>query len=192
MTKLQSPGAGNLKIQYQPLARLHIEQRQRHAHAKATGLRRELGQRGAHSRGRCQALSPTLADMTATDGRRKPHHRPDGFQNNYAEFTSKTLADVLRWRWDAGRRGLPPPPKLFYLGELLEPIRTTYFRQVMFAEFQLQMHEEVEQGRPLSGECLTQMYCTLLKRYYGEAEGVMKIDPLYCTEWEFIPHFYYG
>jgi oligoendopeptidase F len=82
--------------------------------------------------------------------------------------------------------------KLFYLGESLESIRTTYFRQVMFAEFQLQMHEEVEQGRPLSGERLTQMYCTLLKRYYGEAEGAMKIDPLYCTEWEFIPHFYYG
>ena len=26
----------------------------------------------------------------------------------------------------------------------------------------------------------------------GETEGVMKIDPAYCTEWEFIPHFYYG
>ena len=82
--------------------------------------------------------------------------------------------------------------KLFYLGEGLESIRQAYFRQVMFAEFQLQMHEEVEQGRPLSGERLTQMYCTLLRRYYGDAEGVMKIDPLYCTEWEFIPHFYYG
>jgi len=82
--------------------------------------------------------------------------------------------------------------KLFYLGEGLESIRQTYFRQVMFAEFQLQMHEEVEQGRPLSGERLTQMYCTLLRRYYGEAEGVMRIDPLYCTEWEYIPHFYYG
>jgi oligoendopeptidase F len=82
--------------------------------------------------------------------------------------------------------------KLYYLGEGLESIRTTFFRQVMFAEFQLQMHEEVEQGRPLSGERLTQLYCTLLRRYYGEAEGVMKIDPLYCTEWEFVPHFYYG
>ena len=82
--------------------------------------------------------------------------------------------------------------KLFYLGEGLESIRQTYFRRVMFAEFQLRMHKEVEQGRPLSGERVTQMYCALLRRYYGEAEGVMKIDPLYCTEWEFIPHFYYG
>jgi len=82
--------------------------------------------------------------------------------------------------------------KLYYLGEGLESIRTTFFRQVMFAEFQLAMHEDVEQGRALSGERLTQTYCTLLKRYYGEAEGVMKINPAYCTEWEFIPHFYFG
>jgi oligoendopeptidase F len=82
--------------------------------------------------------------------------------------------------------------KLFYLGEGLESIRTTFFRQVMFAQFQLQMHQDLERGEPLSGQSLTDAYCKLLKRYYGEAEGVMRIDPLYCTEWEFIPHFYYG
>jgi oligoendopeptidase F len=82
--------------------------------------------------------------------------------------------------------------KLFYLGEGLESIRTTFFRQVMFAEFQLQMHQELEKGASLSGQSLTDDYCKLLRRYYGEAEGVMKVDPLYCTEWEYIPHFYYG
>lgn len=41
----------------------------------------------------------------------KPHHRPQGFQNVHTEFTPKSLADVLRWRWDASRRGLPPPPQ---------------------------------------------------------------------------------
>jgi N-acyl-phosphatidylethanolamine-hydrolysing phospholipase D len=40
----------------------------------------------------------------------KPHHRPDGFQNNHGEFTPKTLAEVLRWRFDATRHGLPKPP----------------------------------------------------------------------------------
>ena len=82
--------------------------------------------------------------------------------------------------------------KLFYLGEQLELIRTTFFRQVMFAEFQLAMHEMRERGQPLSGAALTERYCTLLKRYYGEAQGVMKINPLYCNEWAFVPHFYYG
>lgn len=81
--------------------------------------------------------------------------------------------------------------KLYYLGAGLESIRTTFFRQVMFAEFELAIHREIEQGRPLSGERLTQMYCGLLKRYYGQAEGVMTIDPRYCIEWAFVPHFYY-
>ncbi|MFI4914374.1 MAG: M3 family metallopeptidase, partial [Steroidobacterales bacterium] len=81
--------------------------------------------------------------------------------------------------------------KLYYLGEGLEAIRTSYFRQVMFAEFELAIHEEVERGRPLSGARLSDMYCGILKRYYGEAESVMKIDPAYCIEWAYVPHFYY-
>jgi oligoendopeptidase F len=81
--------------------------------------------------------------------------------------------------------------KLYYLGEGVESIRTTFFRQVMFAEFELAIHEEIEAGRPLSGARLSDMYCGLLKRYYGEAEGVMKIDPAYCIEWAFVPHFYF-
>lgn len=40
----------------------------------------------------------------------KSHHRPDGFQNNYIEMVPKPLAQVLRWRWDATRKGLPPAP----------------------------------------------------------------------------------
>ena len=37
---------------------------------------------------------------------------------------------------------------------------------------------------------MTELYCGLLKRYYGEEQGVMKIDPAYCIEWAFVPHFY--
>jgi oligoendopeptidase F len=84
------------------------------------------------------------------------------------------------------------PEKLFYLGEALETIRTSYFRQVMFAEFELAVHEELEHGKPLSGQRMSEIYCGLLRQYYGEAEGVMKIDPTYCSEWEVVPHFYYN
>jgi oligoendopeptidase F len=82
--------------------------------------------------------------------------------------------------------------KLAYLGEALESIRGTYFRQTMFAEFQLKLHDEVEAGRPLSGARMSELYCDLLKRYHGDKQGVMKIDPAYCIEWAFIPHFYRG
>jgi oligoendopeptidase F len=82
--------------------------------------------------------------------------------------------------------------KLFFLAQALESIRTTFFRQVMFAEFQLAMHEEVEQGRPLSGKRLSELYCGIERRYYGEKEGVMTVAPAYCVEWAWVPHFYYG
>ncbi len=40
----------------------------------------------------------------------KPHHRARGFQNNYVEFERKSLSELLRWRRDALRDHLPPPP----------------------------------------------------------------------------------
>ena len=82
--------------------------------------------------------------------------------------------------------------KLYYLGEGLESIRGTFFRQVMFAEFELAIHEEIEQGRPLSGARMTEIYCGLMKKYHGEAQGVMRIDPAYCIEWAFVPHFFFN
>ena len=80
--------------------------------------------------------------------------------------------------------------KLYYLGLGLDAIRATFFRQVQFAEFELGIHEEVEQGHALSGARMSAMYCGLLRKYFGEAQGVMKIDPAYCIEWAFVPHFY--
>ncbi|MBI2772405.1 MAG: MBL fold metallo-hydrolase [Burkholderiales bacterium] len=41
----------------------------------------------------------------------KPHHTPTGFTNNYAGTIEKSLGELLRWRRDAIRRGLPKPPQ---------------------------------------------------------------------------------
>ena len=82
--------------------------------------------------------------------------------------------------------------KLFYLGEGVESIRGTFFRQVMLAEFELAIHEEIEQGRPLSGARMTELYLAILRKYYGEAEGVMTINSAYGIEWAYIPHFYFN
>ena len=81
--------------------------------------------------------------------------------------------------------------KLFFLGEALESMRGTFFRQTMFAEFELAIHEEVEAGKPLTGEVLSRIYGDLLRRYHGHDEGVLLIDDAYTMEWAYIPHFYY-
>ncbi|XAH24170.1 MBL fold metallo-hydrolase [Xylophilus sp. GW821-FHT01B05] len=41
----------------------------------------------------------------------KPHHRPDGFQNRYGDFTPPNLRDVLRWKREARHAGLPQAPR---------------------------------------------------------------------------------
>jgi oligoendopeptidase F len=81
------------------------------------------------------------------------------------------------------------PEKIYYLDGLLESFRGTYFRQAMFGEFELAIHETVEKGEGLSGEKLNEMYLALLRKYHGDA---VQIDPLYASEWAYIPHFYYG
>ena len=112
---------------------------------------------------------------------------------NYSTFIaeSASIGNEMLLNDYMVQRAASREEKLFYLGSGLESIRTTYFRQVMFAEFELAIHEELEQGKPLSGARMSEMYCGLLRKYYGEAEGVMKIDAPYCLEWAFIPHFYY-
>ena len=82
--------------------------------------------------------------------------------------------------------------RLFYLGSALESLRTTFFRQTMFAEFELALYEAVERGEALSGEKMSEMYGEILKRYHGHDDGVVIIDELYTNEWMFIPHFYYN
>lgn len=79
--------------------------------------------------------------------------------------------------------------KLFYLGQLMEMYRGTFYRQAMLAEFQLAIHDLAEKGEGLSGEKMTSVYLDLLKRYHGPG---VTIDPLYASEWAYIQHFYYG
>jgi len=85
-----------------------------------------------------------------------------------------------------------PQVKLALLGNYLEGFRTTLFRQTMFAEFELKIHELAESGEALTGERFSQIYLELLKQYYGAAEGVTEVDDLYGIEWAYIPHFYYN
>jgi oligoendopeptidase F len=80
--------------------------------------------------------------------------------------------------------------RLLYLGSALEGLRGTFFRQAMFGEFEQRVHAAVDRGEPLTGEALSKIYGEILRRYHGEAQGVMKIDDLYTVEWAYIPHFY--
>jgi N-acyl-phosphatidylethanolamine-hydrolysing phospholipase D len=58
------------------------------------------------------ALLASCTTVNAEDpNAKKSHHRPNGFQNNYLAFEPKSLGDVMKWKLDASRNGLPRPPR---------------------------------------------------------------------------------
>ena len=77
--------------------------------------------------------------------------------------------------------------KIFYLNDFLESVRATIYRQTMFAEFEMIMHEKEQNSIPITEEELSNTYYELNKLYYGE--NVVSDDEI-RYEWSRIPHFY--
>jgi oligoendopeptidase F len=77
--------------------------------------------------------------------------------------------------------------KLYLINQELEQIRTTVFRQLMFAEFELYTHETLEQGLPLTAEDYNKVWHDLNAKYFGSE---MIVDKEIDVEWSRIPHFY--
>lgn len=79
--------------------------------------------------------------------------------------------------------------KIFLINQKIEDIRTTLFRQTMFAEFELLIHELVEKGAVLTPTLLKERYRELNCKYFGKE---VIIDEQIDIEWAKIPHFYYN
>jgi oligoendopeptidase F len=79
--------------------------------------------------------------------------------------------------------------KIFLINQKIEDIRGTLFRQTMFAEFELMIHQFAEQNIPLTPKHLKQEYRKLNQKYFGPD---VIIDEVADIEWARIPHFYYN
>ena len=77
--------------------------------------------------------------------------------------------------------------KLYYLSMRAGDILATLHRQTMFAEYELKVHELVENGTPLSAKILRKIYRELLVQYFGDT---MKFEENSDMEGLRIPHFY--
>ena len=78
--------------------------------------------------------------------------------------------------------------KAYLINYFLEMIRTTLYRQTMFAEFELKINELVADGNSLTADMLNSIYRDLNKLYFGD--GIV-LDEQISLEWARIPHFYY-
>ncbi len=75
------------------------------------------------------------------------------------------------------------------LNHAMDDFRSTLYRQTMFAEFEMMIHEMAERDEALTAEVLNRKYYEMNKRYFGPDTTV---DPQIALEWSRIPHFYYN
>lgn len=80
-----------------------------------------------------------------------------------------------------------PHTRAYLLNYFLEQFKGTVFRQTMFAEFEMIVHDMVEKGEPLTVESLCRVYGELNQSYYGPD---IVADEIIAYEWARIPHFY--
>jgi oligoendopeptidase F len=73
------------------------------------------------------------------------------------------------------------------LQHAIDSIASTFYTQVMFADFELQAHRLVEQDQPVTSDVLNEMYARLLREYYGD---VIDEEDVSRVTWARIPHFF--
>ena len=77
--------------------------------------------------------------------------------------------------------------RIVLLQHAIDGIVSTFYTQVLFADYELQAHRLVEEGRPVTADALGELYLTLLKAYHGDA---IEYDEASRVTWARIPHFY--
>ncbi len=120
--------------------------------------------------------------------RHQPYAKAD-YAIFVAEVASTLNEDLLCAHLTERSRG---KRRLFLLGEQLEGFRQTFFRQAMFAEFELEVYRTAERDEALTADKLSELYLAIARRYYGHDEGVVEVEPAYAIEWAYVPHFYYN
>ncbi|HEV3057663.1 MAG TPA: oligoendopeptidase F [Vicinamibacterales bacterium] len=77
--------------------------------------------------------------------------------------------------------------RIVLLQHAIDGIVGTFYTQVLFADYELQAHRLVEEGKPVTADALADIYFGLLKAYHGDA---LEYDELARVTWARIPHFY--
>jgi oligoendopeptidase F len=115
-------------------------------------------------------------------------HQPFVYAN-YTIFIAEvpsTLSEALFLRFMLERTS-DPRERVVLLQHAIDGIVGTFFTQVMFADYELQAHRLVEEGRPITSEVLGEIYFNLLQAYHGDS---VDYDQQSRVTWTRIPHFY--
>jgi oligoendopeptidase F len=117
------------------------------------------------------------------------HESQPFIYSNYTIFVAEvpsTLSEALLLDFML-ERSTDPLERIVLLQHAIDNITSTFFTQVMFADFELQAHRLAEENKPITAEILTTMYTRLLSDYYGDA---VDLNDLTGITWARIPHFF--
>lgn len=109
--------------------------------------------------------------------------------SGHSIFTAEvaSITNEILLHKDLQEKASSPLEKVYFAQLLLEQIRTTFFRQTLFAEFELAVHDMVAEGEAPTAETFSALWRDLNVKYYGSR---LVIDRELEYEWARIPHFY--
>jgi oligoendopeptidase F len=79
--------------------------------------------------------------------------------------------------------------KLYLLERYLNNLTATFYRQIMFAEFEMIVYDRTEKGESLTSDILCDLYKNIYQKYWGPEMTVPEEEQY---TWARIPHFYYN
>jgi oligoendopeptidase F len=77
--------------------------------------------------------------------------------------------------------------RIVLLQHAIDNITSTFYTQVLFADFELAAHARVERDEPITSDILNTLYTERFEAYYGDA---VDLEPLTPITWARIPHFF--
>jgi len=119
--------------------------------------------------------------------RAQPFHLA-GYETFVAEVASQFNEDLLMEH--ILKQVTDRDARIAVLGNYLETLKATVFRQTQFADFELQIHQLAQQGKPLTGPSIAKLYLDITRKYYGHDQGICIVDDYIAHEWSGVPHFY--
>jgi oligoendopeptidase F len=118
------------------------------------------------------------------------HERQPFVYSNYTIFVAEvpsTLSEELLLEHLLARAS-DRDERIVLLQHAIDSITSTFYTQVMFADFELEAHTLVERDEPITAEVLSKIYGGLFEAYYGDS---VETEPLTPLTWARIPHFFH-
>ena len=99
-------------------------------------------------------------------------------------FNEHNLLDYL-----LNKGVLTKDEKISLIQNAIDDIMSTFYRQTLFAEYELIAHTKAENGEAITADSLSQIMCDLYKKYYGIN---LKSEKVKEYVWAYIPHFFHS